>query len=386
MIIKNVKIYGKELKDLEISQGLIQKIGENLQGEEIFDAKGLTLLPSFIDLCVYLKNDKFSLNHLDLLEKECLKGGVSTILLRDVMDFDEETFILFLQNLSHRTLQIFSSVKVKEPLKNIASMINQGAVALELESKLNANILKIAMQYALMKKVPIFAKCLNEDFDDNGVMNDCLLSSKLGLIGMSEIAESSEVAKLKEIAAFYQSEVIYDCLSLARSLKIATDETILVSIHHLIKNENACENFNTAAKIKPPLRSEEDRAFLQNALKKGKIRFLSAMHCPKSSNLKDLAFDEAAFGIHSICEYVSLCYNFLVQNDFISWEKLCEATSLNPAKFLKLNSGEIKEGKEANLILFDENVSTKAPLNSLYSKDTLKGEVKHHLLKGEFVF
>ncbi|EAI8565264.1 metal-dependent hydrolase [Campylobacter upsaliensis] len=386
MIIKNAKIYGKELKDLEISQGLIQKIGENLQGEEIFDAKGLTLLPSFIDLCVYLKNDKFSLNHLDLLEKECLKGGVSTILLRDVMDFDEETFILFLQNLSHRTLQIFSSVKVKEPLKNIASMINQGAVALELESKLNANILKIAMQYALMKKVPIFAKCLNEDFDDNGVMNDCLLSSKLGLIGMSEIAESSEVAKLKEIAAFYQSEVIYDCLSLARSLKIATDETILVSIHHLIKNENACENFNTAAKIKPPLRSEEDRAFLQNALKKGKIRFLSAMHCPKSSNLKDLAFDEAAFGIHSICEYVSLCYSFLVQNDFISWEKLCEVTSLNPAKFLKLNSGEIKEGKEANLILFDENVSTKAPLNSLYGKDTLKGEVKHHLLKGEFVF
>ncbi|MCR2101362.1 amidohydrolase family protein [Campylobacter upsaliensis] len=386
MIIKNAKIYGKELKDLEISQGLIQKIGENLQGEEIFDAKGLTLLPSFIDLCVYLKNDKFSLNYLDLLEKECLKGGVSTILLRDVMDFDEETFILFLQNLSHRTLQIFSSVKVKEPLKNIASMINQGAVALELESKLNANILKIAMQYALMKKVPIFAKCLNEDFDDNGVMNDCLLSSKLGLIGMSEVAESSEVAKLKEIAAFYQSEVIYDCLSLARSLKIATDEMILVSIHHLIKNENACENFNTAAKIKPPLRSEEDRAFLQNALKKGKIRFLSAMHCPKSSNLKDLAFDEAAFGIHSICEYVSLCYSFLVQNDFISWEKLCEATSLNPAKFLKLNSGEIKEGKEANLILFDENVSTKASLNSLYSKDTLKGEVKHHLLKGEFVF
>lgn len=386
MIIKNAKIYGKELKDLEISQGLIQKIGENLQGEEIFDAKGLTLLPSFIDLCVYLKNDKFSLNHLDLLEKECLKGGVSTILLRDVMDFDEETFILFLQNLSHRTLQIFSSVKVKEPLKNIASMINQGAVTLELESKLNANILKIAMQYALMKKVPIFAKCLNEDFDDNGVMNDCLLSSKLGLIGMSEVAESSEVAKLKEIAAFYQSEVIYDCLSLARSLKIATDETILVSIHHLIKNENACENFNTAAKIKPPLRSEEDRAFLQNALKKGKIRFLSAMHCPKSLNLKDLAFDEAAFGIHSICEYVSLCYSFLVQNDFISWEKLCEATSLNPAKFLKLNSGEIKEGKEANLILFDENVSTKAPLNSLYSKDTLKGEVKHHFLKGKFVF
>ncbi|MBS4276117.1 dihydroorotase, subgroup IIa [Campylobacter vulpis] len=386
MIIKNAKIYGKELKDLEISQGLIQKIGENLQGEEIFDAKSLTLLPSFIDLCVYLKNDKFSLANLDLLEKECLKGGVSTILLRDVMDFDEETFGLFLQNLSHRTLQIFSSIKVKEPLKNIASMINQGAVALELESKLNANILKIAMQYALMKQVPIFTQCLNEDFDDNGVMNDCLLSSKLGLMGMSAVGELSEVAKIKEIAAFYQSEVIFDCLSLAKSLDLAQNEAVLVSIHHLIKNENACMDFNTAAKIKPPLRSETDCAFLQNALKEGKIRFLSAMHCPKSSNLKDLAFDEAAFGIHSICEYVSLCYSFLVQNDFISWEKLCEVTSLNPAKFLKLNSGEIKEGKEANLILFDENANIKAPSTSLYYEDELKGEVKHHLLKGKFVF
>ncbi|ARE81231.1 amidohydrolase family protein [Campylobacter helveticus] len=385
MIIKNAKIYGKDLKDVAISQGHIQKIGENLQGDEIFDAKGLTLLPSFIDLCVNLKNEKFSLSNLELLEKECLKSGISTILLRDVMDFDEEAFTLFLQNLSHRNLQIFSSIKVKEKLRNIATLINKGAVALELDSSLNANILKIAMQYALMKKVPIFAKCLNEDFDDNGVMNECALGFELGLIGMSGVGEFSEVAKLREIANFYQSEIIYDQLSLAKSIRLAQDEAILVSIHHLIKNENACENFNTAAKIKPPLRSEEDRVFLQNALKEGKIRFLSAAHCPKSINLKDLAFDEAAFGIHSICEYISLCYSFFIRNHFMSWEKLCEFTSLNAAKFLKLNSGEIKEGKEANLVLFDENATIKAPTNSLYSKDELKGEIKHHLLKGQFV-
>ncbi len=109
MIIKNAKIYGDSLQDIEIKEGKITNIGSNLQGEEILDAKGMTLLPSFVDLCVSLKNDKFSLANLELLENECLKGGISGIVLRDCMDFDEENFALFLQNLAQRKMQIFQA-------------------------------------------------------------------------------------------------------------------------------------------------------------------------------------------------------------------------------------------------------------------------------------
>lgn len=388
MLIKNAKIYGENLQDLLIKDGKIVKIGANLDdNDEVLDAQGMTLLPSFVDLCVNLKNDKFSLSNLELLEKECLRGGVGAIILRDCMDFDEESFSLFLQNLKFRKIQIFPSVCTLDKqgkLKNLATLLNKGAHALELKSSCNANILRVSMQYALMKEKSIFVKCYDENFDDNGVMNDCEMSFELGLAGMSAVAESSEVAKIKEIAKFYGVKVIFDLLSLRRSIELLEDENLkLISIHHLIKDDNACTGFNTAAKLNPPLRSKEDKESLKQALKQGKIDFLSSLHSAKSISLKDLAFDEAAFGIHSICEFMSLCYTFLIKEGLLTWKNLCKVTSQNPSEFLGLNSGIIEVGKEANLVLFDESEEISAPKSSLYANDKLFGRVKLHLIKGE---
>ncbi|EAK6195591.1 metal-dependent hydrolase [Campylobacter coli] len=388
MLIKNAKIYGENLQDLLIKGGKIVKIGANLDdNDEVLDAQGMTLLPSFVDLCVNLKNDKFSLNNLELLEKECLRGGVGAIMLRDCMDFDEESFSLFLQNLKTRKIQIFPSICALDKqgkLKNLATLLNKGAYALELKSSSNANILRVGMQYALMKEKSLFVKCYDENFDDNGVMNDCEMSFELGLAGMSAAAESSEVAKIKEIAKFYGVKVIFDLLSLKRSMELLGDENLkLISIHHLIKDDSACAGFNTAAKLNPPLRSKEDKESLKQALKQEKIDFLSSLHSAKSISLKDLAFDEAAFGIHSICEFMSLCYTFLIKEGLLTWQNLCKVTSQNPSEFLGLNSGIIEVGKEANLVLFDENEEISAPKSSLYANDKLFGKVKLHLVKGE---
>ncbi|EAK7632217.1 metal-dependent hydrolase [Campylobacter coli] len=388
MLIKNAKIYGENLQDLLIKDGKIVKIGANLDdNDEVLDAQGMTLLPSFVDLCVNLKNDKFSLSNLELLEKECLRGGVGAIILRDCMDFDEESFSLFLQNLKTRKIQIFPSICALDKqgkLKNLATLFNKGAYALELKSSSNANILRVGMQYALMKEKSIFVKCHDENFDDNGVMNDCEMSFELGLAGMSAVAESSEVAKIQEIAKFYGVKVIFDLLSLKRSMELLGDENLkLISIHHLIKDDSACAGFNTAAKLNPPLRSKEDKESLKQALKQGKIDFLSSLHSAKSISLKDLAFDEAAFGIHSVCEFMSLCYTFLIKEDLLTWQNLCKATSQNPSEFLGLNSGIIEVGKEANLVLFEQNEEISAPKSSLYANDKLFGKVKLHLVKGE---
>ncbi|EGK7561569.1 metal-dependent hydrolase [Campylobacter coli] len=388
MLIKNAKIYGENLQDLLIKDGKIVKIGANLDdNDEVLNAQGMTLLPSFVDLCVNLKNDKFSLSNLELLEKECLRGGVGAIILRDCMDFDEESFSLFLQNLKTRKIQIFPSICALDKqgkLKNLATLFNKGAHALELKSSSDANILRVGMQYALMKEKSIFVKCHDENFDDNGVMNDCEVSFELGLAGMSAVAESSEVAKIQEIAKFYGVKVIFDLLSLKRSIELLEDENLkLISIHHLIKDDSACAGFNTAAKLNPPLRSKEDKESLKQALKQGKIDFLSSLHSAKSISLKDLAFDEAAFGIHSVCEFMSLCYTFLIKEGLLTWQNLCKATSQNPSEFLGLNSGIIEVGKEANLVLFDENEEISAPKSSLYANDKLFGKVKLHLVKGE---
>ncbi|MBZ7963660.1 metal-dependent hydrolase [Campylobacter sp. 2457A] len=386
MLIKNAKIYGQELQDVLIQNGKIAKIDTNLEGDEILDAKGMTLLPSFVDLGVSLKDDKFSLDHLSSLEQECIENGFSAVVLRDCMDFDEEIFSLFLQNLNSKKIKIFPNIRALDSqgkIKNLATLLNKGANALELKSSSDTNILRVVMQYALMKDSFVFTRCNDSDFDDRGVMNDCETSFNLGLIGMSLVAETSEVAKMKEIAQFYGVKIVFDLLSLKRSIEILDkDDLKLVSIHHLIKDDSACENFNTAAKLNPPLRSTQDKESLRTFLKEGKIQFLTSMHSPKSSSLKDLAFDEAAFGIDGISDFISLCYTFFIKNGFLTWKELCNFTSKNPSELLGLNAGVIEVGKDANLILVDENEEISTPKSPLYNNDKLFAKVKMHIIKG----
>jgi len=408
MIIKNARIYGEEPLDLELEKGIIKKIGKNLKGSKSLDAGSLTLLPSFVDLNVRLKNDKFSLENLALLEEKCLKSGISAVLLRDDMDFDEESLSLFLNHLKSLKVRIFTSVRALDKdkkLKNLSTLISKNAFAIELESASEANILRQSMQYALMKDVPLLVRCFESGFDDGGVMSDGSMSFKLGLVGISKVSELSEVAKIKQIAKFYGSRMLYDCLSLKQSLDLLdSSDEILISIHHLLKDSSACENFNTAAKLMPPLQELDDTSALLQRLKDdfsksskseisksahknhAKIKFLSALESAKPITHKDLAFDEASFGIDSLGEFMSLCNTFLVQKGILSWRHVCELASLNGAKFLGLNCGEIKVGKEANFVLFDENLNIKIKENSLYAKDKLKGEVKAHFLNGELIF
>lgn len=391
MLIKNARIYAEKTQDIRIENGLITQIADEIRAnDEIFDAHNLVLLPSFIDLNVSLKNEHFCIENLKNLEQECLKSGVSAVVLKDTMDFDEESFALFLEHLKNLKLQVFATARVCDKsgkLKNLSTLINKGAFALQCQSSYKASVLRQSMQYALMKEKTLFVHCFEAGFDDNGVMNDCATSFELGLVGISAVSEFSEVAKIKQIAEFYKVKVLYECLSLEKSLNLL-DNTDLVqtSIHHLLKSDEACLQFNTFAKLMPPLRSKNDTLALQKALKAGKIKFLSSLHSPKSITHKDVAFDEASFGVDCMSEYLSLCYTFLVKNAFLSWAELCKLTSKNQASFLGLNSGQIATGKEANFILFDENAKGKKAKNSLYAKDELFGEVKAHFIKGEKVF
>lgn len=391
MLIKNARIYAEKVQDIRIENGFITQIADEIRADdEIFDAHNLVLLPSFIDLNVSLKNEHFCIENLKNLEEECLKSGVSAVVLKDTMDFDEESFALFLEHLKNLKLQVFATARVCDKagkLKNLSTLINKGVFALQCQSSHKASVLRQSMQYALMKEKTLFVHCFEAGFDDNGVMNDCATSFELGLVGISAVSEFSEVAKIKQIAEFYKVKVLYECLSLEKSLNLL-DNTDLVqtSIHHLLKSDEQCLQFNTFAKLMPPLRSKNDTLALQKALKAGKIKFLSSLHSPKSITHKDVAFDEASFGVDSMSEYLSLCYSFLVKNSFLSWAELCELTSKNQASFLGLNSGQIATGKEANFILFDENTKGKKAKNSLYAKDELFGEVKAHFIKGEKVF
>ncbi|AJC86676.1 dihydroorotase, subgroup IIa [Campylobacter sp. RM16704] len=383
MIIKNAKIYGEQKLDLKIEDGKITQIANDLSDDEqIVDIEGKTLLPLFIDLNVSLLDNEFSIDKLYDLEKVCLKGGVGTIVLKDSLEVNTQGYALYFDKLKSLDINILPTINVLNKdgkLKNIATLIDMGAEGLELSSTIGANFLRQSMQYANMKSIPVFLKCFDESFDDHGVMNDSKTSFELGLIGISDIAETSEVAKMKELVEFYKNKSCFNSLAIAKSFELLQNHFSEISIHHLIKDESACENFNTQAKILPPLRSKNELTNLKKMLQDKKITFLTSMHTP--STKKDLAFDEADFGINAIAMHMSLCFTYLVKESVLTWKELCDLASYNQAQFLGLNKGKIEIGFDADFAVFDENHSFNG--EGLYVNNILQGRVEKSFIAGK---
>ncbi len=403
VLIKNAKLASLLIKDVLIENGKISKVEDFIEASNtisIVDAKESFLLPGLVDLNVRLANSVLNRNSLKKLTKASLKGGVTTSLI--MPDFTPrlnsstllEHFKIKAQN-EESDLHVAAPLSDEEgKLNNIATLLNNGATAIWTNSSCNANILKRGFQYARMKQAPIFCRCYDENLDDNGVMNEGELSFKLGLTGISKVSENSEVAKIAEISLINNTKIIFQSLSTKRSLSIINEikkknKNIFseLSIHHLCKSEDACSGFNTYAKILPPLREESERVAMINELACGNVDILTSAHSPKSIGHKDVAFENAEFGIGSITEYLSLCYTYLVKREIIDMSRLMELCSINPALIIEQKDiGKIEVGYRADMLLFDEKVSRVIKdKTSLYNKDTLFGEVKQVFKDGKLV-
>ncbi|HIP44931.1 MAG TPA: hypothetical protein EYG93_06330 [Sulfurospirillum arcachonense] len=403
VLIKNAKLSNSEIKDVLIKNGKIEEISTSINISEnlrIIDAKESFLLPGLVDLNVRLANSTLNRNSLKKLTKTALKGGVTTSLI--MPDFTPrldnstllEHFKIKAQNEECDLHVAAPLANEKDRLNNIATFLNNGATAIWTISSCNANILKRGFQYARMKQAPIFCRCYDENLDDNGVMNEGELSFKLGLPGISKVSENSEVAKIAELSLINNTKIIFQSLSTKRSINIIRDikkrnKNIFseLSIHHLCKTEDACDGFNTYAKILPPLRDEKERMAMMSELALGNVDTLTSMHSPKSISYKDVAFEDAEFGIGSIEEYLSLCYTHLVKSEIIDMQRMMELCSLNPALIIEQEDiGKIEVGYKADMVIFNEKVSRKIEdKTSLYSGDTLYGKVKYVFKNGEVV-
>ena len=394
ILIKNAKLTDGSIKDILIQNEKIKKIEDKIEIEDNFkviDAKRSYVISGLVDLNVRLANDLLNKDSLKKLTKTSLKGGVTTSVI--MPDFtprlDNSTLLehfMIKADCEEASLHVAAPLVEKscDKLNNIATLLNNGAAAIWTTSNVNANLLKRGFQYARMKLAPIFCRCYDENLDDSGVMNEGELSFKLGLSGISKISESAEVAKIAEISTINNTKIIFQSLSSKRSIDIIKDmkkanKNIFaeVSIHHLAKNEDSCDGFNTYAKILPPLRDEEERIAILNEVVDGNVDILTSAHSPKSVLHKDVAFENAAFGIGCIEEYLSLCYTYLVKNGSISMKRLEELTSLKPAELLgSLDIGKVEAGYRADLVIFDEKKSfIVEDKTSLYYKDELYGKV-----------
>jgi dihydroorotase len=397
-LIQNAQIAGLDTirQDILLEDGKIVKIGQSLKAldcEEVIDADGLMAFPGIVDLNVRPHDDLLSIPTLEKLYKRTQKAGLARFVLSPRMEplIENQTFKRLLAGKLEKDFPnlklAIKALKDKEntKLNNISTLIKNGITIVQERSDINGNLLRRIYEYSKMHKNFFFVFCENKILNDSGVMNEGEVSFKLGLPGISKIGEISEVAKVVQMSKHYDVPTLFQSISTRRAIDIIAENKkdfphlySEVSIHHLCLDENACDGFNTYAKLNPPLRTSADTKALLERLADGKIDILTALHSPKSVLYKDVAFAEAKYGVDIIEDYLSICYTYLVKGGVIGWDKLASLLSEKPAEILgEPTLGKIAEGFDANIILFDPRSTHKVTSTiSPYFGKTLHGHIE----------
>ena len=393
MLIKNAivcDVDGEREVDVKIEEGIIIAIDKNLSDSEIIDAKGAYLLPALIDLNIRLKDGQLNSKNIQAIAKEAKKGGIGHIVLNadSIPAIDDEVVLEFAQNslkaINDVTIDLMlNTLKEDMSLSNIAILLKKGVIAPYMSTIAKNNLaIKIA-EYVQMYGVTLFCKAEDNSLISSGVMLDGDVSSRLGLAGIPELSEVLHVSRMIEIAKYFDIKILFKAIASPRSVELiskAKSEGVKVScevsIHHLIHCDEACEGFNTTAKLNPPLGSKDDMFALQEALKKGEIDVLTTLHQPSSPVNKEVAFFDAAYGCEALGDALSLYYTKLVKSGMITMPELVRLTVQNPAKSLGYEAGEIKTGTKADFVLFNINEEyTLSNPQSLYDTEVLYGKV-----------
>lgn len=409
MIIKNATVCDKnqeERLDVRIDESKIVLVSRKIEpnaDEKVIDAEGLYLMPSMIDLNVRVKNDQLTHKNLQQLSDACLKNGVTTIGLMPnaTPAIDNEAVVEFVQaDLSTmgrkaNILPICRGVTEEKMLSDMSILIRRGCIGIFSYSNLKGGLLRRISEYSSMWNVPLFCRCEDLSLSVNGVMNEGFLSAKLGLPGIPAIAETKEVAKMCEISFGTDSPLVLQTISSERSVQIiekAKEEKAKVfcevGIHHLALNEGMCNEYNTYAKIKPPLKSESTRQKLIANVKDGHVDFITSAHAAKSVTRKDLAFETADFGIDALDEYFPVLYTTLVKEEQVSLSKMSELSSYNQAQLIGLGQkGLIDEGYDADLMLVDlQHSQTIEREHTPYQGRKVNGKIINTIIMGEEVY
>ncbi|MDF1874727.1 dihydroorotase [Sulfurimonas sp. SAG-AH-194-I05] len=393
MLIKNAiicDIYGERKSDIQIDNGKIIAIGNQLQDTNVIDAKGAYVLPLLVDLNIQLQDTILNAKNIQKVSKEALLGGVGHVVLNaNTTPFiDNEIVLEFAQNglkdIKGAKIDLtLNTLKEDFTLSDIAILLKKGVLAPFMSTIAKNDIaIKIA-EYVQMYKVTLFCKAEDNSLISSGVMLDGNVSTHLGLAGIPDLSEVLHVSRMIEIARHFKIKILFKSIASPRSISLITQAkkdgvavSCEVSIHHLLKSDEACENFNTTAKLNPPLACEKDRLLLQDALKNNEIDCLTTLHQPSSLIHKEVAFFDADYGCEALCDALPLYYTKLVKSGLISMTELVKLTTQNPASNIGKVHGSLNVGDNADILLFNPH-ATRVINNkqSLYDKEKLYGEV-----------
>ena len=400
LIDKNGKIksIGKDVKKSDISSTT-----------EVIDLKNNILIPGIVDMKAFVGEPGYEYKeNFRTLSQAALAGGVTSIVTMpntnplidnvSMVDFivrrgrDKASVNLF--PLATLTREIAGKQMTEFGLLSAKGIIGFTDVVKAVQ---NTETMSKIMDYASDIGVLIMQHAEDSELSKNGCINEGEISTRLGLEGISYIAEKiiieRDLSLLNEFPCRYHINQISSKESLEvikRNKENGLDFSVGVSINNLSLNENDIGDFKTFLKISPPLRLEDDRLALVQGIKSGLIDVIVSDHTPEDEEGKRLPFAQAATGAIGIETLLPLALE-MYHNESLQLQKIIETLTINPAKILKINKGSLKKGSDADICVFDLDVPwiIKADLLKSKSKNTaveerkVQGKVLMTFLNGE---
>jgi len=380
---------------------------------EVIDADGAHVAPGLIDMRVVIGEP--GAEHKETFEsagRAAAAGGVTTIVMmpntNPVID-DQSLVDYVLRRGSDRSggVHILPAAALTQHLDGalmteIGLMAEAGAVMFTNGDKpiADSRVLRRALSYASAFGALIAHRPEDPYLAEGGVMHEGELAARLGLPGIPAAAEAIMAERDLTLAEITRGRILLDMLSSAQTLpalKRAKERGVKaaasVNVHHLVLNENDVDGYRTFAKLSPPLRGEDDRAALGQAVADGLIDVIVSGHDPRPAEDKRLPFEEAAFGAVGL-ETLFAGALSLHHKGEVALTTLIRAMTLNPAQILQLPQGRLAKGAPADLILANlgapykldsEKLRSKSK-NSPFDEKLLQGAVKRTFIAGKTVF
>ncbi len=403
------------IRDILIEEGRIKEVKKALikKGAKVIDAKAKIVLPGLVDMHVHLREP--GREDEETIESGSLaaaKGGFTTICCMPNTDpaIDNQGVVELVVSGSKRIglIKIFPIGAITRGLKGeelaeLASISGAGAIGFSDDGDplTNSQIMRRALEYSKMLNRIVISHCEDKDLSEGGVMNEGYVSMLLGLNGIPYTAETTFVARDIELAKMSDARLHIahvSCKESVELIKKAKDRGVKVSCetapHYFSLTEEAVRDFNTNAKINPPLRTEEDIEAIKEALKDGTIDVIATDHAPHLDSEKDVEFDYAPFGIIGLETALSLAISELIDKKVLGWPELARKMALNPNRILGLGSGTLSVGADADITIVDPEKTWKVTKESIFSKSkntpflnqTLKGVVEWTICRGKIIY
>jgi len=405
----DILINNRKIEAIE-PQGKIS--GSKLKDVPVIDAKNCVVAPGFCDMHVHFREPGHEYKEtIETGSASAAAGGFSTVAVMPntspVNDNRSITELIFSQAKKTNLVNVFPIGAITKGLKgeslsDMGELKEAGCIGYSDDGRpvMDSELMRRAFEYSRMFGLPCIQHSEILDLTREGCMNEGIISTELGLKGMPVEAEDimvfRDICLLRKTGGRLHVAHISSggAVELVRQAKAkGLPVTCEVAPHHFTLTEEACRNYDTNAKMSPPLRTHEDLELIKEGLRDGTIDIIATDHAPHDVADKQMEFSKACFGIVGLETALPLTLK-MVDEKVITLQKAVDLLTHQPCRLFNLDKGTLGVGKDADIVIFNpktqyaiepEKFKSRSK-NSPYKGWKVRGKVLHTLVAGKTIY